>query len=144
MDIKLEEVIVQGSRLLLNSLCMKVDATLILLLSLFSLQFSSIPFLGDTFSLYNLLLSHLDRTLVNYSSLYLSTCPIRYLPWLSVSCSGWKYIIQGSSPHKCGQKSCCRALNAAVVTVFPLDISAFLSPSYTLWSFFLMLEVLRR
>ena len=88
MEIKLEEVIVQGSRLLLNSLCMKVDATLILLLSLFSLQFSSIPFLGDTFSLYNLLLSHLDRTLVNYSSLYLSTCPIRYLPYLSVSYSG--------------------------------------------------------
>ena len=88
MDIKLEEIIVRGDRLLLNSLFMKIGATIILPLSLFSLNFSSIPFLRDSFSLYNLPLDYLDRTLVSHSSLYSSTCPIQYLPWLSVSCSG--------------------------------------------------------
>ena len=111
--------------------------------SLFSLNFSPIPPYRESFFLYNLILDHLDYTLVSHSSLYSSTCPIKYLPWLSVSCSGWNYTVQESSSHKCGQKNCCSALNA-VITAFPLDISAFLSPSYTLWSFFLTLEVLRR
>ena len=142
MDIKLEEIIVRGDRLLLSSLFMKVGATIILPLSS-PLIFLRSPFLRDYFSLYNLLLDHLDRTLVSHSSLYSSTCPIRYLPWFSVSCSGWNYTVQRYSPHKYGQKSCCSALNA-VVTAFPLDIFAFLSPSYTLWSFFLTQEVLRR
>ena len=39
--------------------------------------------------------------------------------------------VQGSSPHKSGQKSNCSALNA-VVTAFLFDIYAFLSSSYTL------------
>ena len=122
---------------------MKVGTIVILLLS-FPLIFSSIPPpLRESFSLYNLLLDHLDRTLVSHSNLHLSTCPIRYLPWLSVSCSGWDYTVQGSSPHTCGQKSCCSALNA-VVTAFLLDISAFVFPLYILWSSFLMLEVLKR
>ena len=42
---------------------------------------------------------------------------------------GWDCTVQGSSPHKCNQKSCCSAFNA-VVTVFLLDISAFLSSLY--------------
>ena len=122
---------------------MKVGTIVILLLS-FPLIFSLIPPpLRESFSLYNLLLDHLDRTLVSHSNLHLSTCPIRYLPWLSVSCSGWDYTVQESSPHTCGQKSCCSALNA-VVTAFLLDISAFLFPSYILWSSFLTLEVLKR
>ena len=85
----------------------------------------------ESFTLYNSLLDRLDRTLVSHSNLHSSTCPIRHLLCLSVSCSGWDYTIQGSSPHKCGQKSCCNASNA-VVTTFLLDISAFLSSSYTL------------
>ena len=128
--------------MLLNSLFIKVDAIVILSLSSFLTFFRSSPH-RDSFSLYNLLLVHLDRTLVSHSNLHSSTCPIMYLPWLSVSCSGWNYTVQGSSPHKCGQKSYCSTLNA-VVTAFLLDISAFLSSSYTLWSFFLKLEVLRR
>ena len=131
MDIKLEEIIIRRDRLLLNSLFMKDGATVILPLSLFSLNFSSIPFLRDSFSLYNLLLGHLDHTLVNYSSLYLSTCPIRKLLWLSMNGGGWDCTVQGSFPHKCGQKSCCNAFNA-VVTSFLLDISTFLSSLYTL------------
>ena len=128
--------------MLLNSLFIKVDATVILSLSSLLTFFRSSSY-RDSFSLYNHLFYHLDRTLVSHLNLHSSTCPIRHLLWLSVSCSGWNYTIQGSFPHKCGQKSCCSALNA-VVTVFLLDISAFLSPSYTLWSFFLTLEVLRR
>ena len=80
MDTKLEEIIIRRDRLLLNLLFMKDCATVILPLSLFSLNFSSIPFLRDSFSLYNLPLDHLDRTLVSHSSIYSSTCPIQYLP----------------------------------------------------------------
>ena len=29
---------------------------------------------------------------------------------------GWDCIVQRSSPHKCGQKSCCNAFNAVVAT----------------------------
>ena len=85
----------------------------------------------ESFSLYNLLLNHLDRTLVSHSNLHSSTCPIRHLLWLFVSCSDWDYTVQGFSPYKCGQKSCCSVLNA-VLTAFLLDIFAFLSSSYTL------------
>ena len=35
-------------------------------------------------------------------------------------------IVQGSSPHKCGQESCCNAFNA-MVAAFSQDISASLS-----------------
>ena len=38
-------------------------------------------------------------------------------------------VVHGSSPHKCGQKSCCSAFNAVVATFF-LDISVFLSSLY--------------
>ena len=97
----------------------------------FLLIFLRSPSHRESFSLYNLLLDHLDRTLVSHSNLHSSTCPIRHFLWLSVSYSGWDYTVQGSSPHKCGQKSCCSALNV-VITAFLLDIYAFLSPSYTL------------
>ena len=48
--------------------------------------------------------------------------------------------VQRSSPHKCGQESCCDAFNA-VVAAFSLDISVFLSLPCTFevylcrWSF---------
>ena len=113
----------------MNSLFLKVDATIVLFIFSFFYFFRSL-FHGESFTLYSFLLDHLNRTLVSHPNLHSSTCPIRHLPWLFVNGSGWNYIIQGSSPHKCGQKSCCNALNA-VVTVFLLDISAFLSSSYT-------------
>ena len=50
-----------------------------------------------------------------------------YAPFLAL-CERW-YTVQGSSPHKCGQKSCCSAFNA-VVAAFPLGISVFLSSPY--------------
>ena len=92
-------------------------------------NFSWSPIHGESFTLYNFLLDHRDRTLVSHLNLHLSTCPIRHLLWLFVNGSGWDYTVQGSSPHKCGQESCCSALNA-VVTAFLLNISAFLSSSY--------------
>ena len=99
--------------------------------SLLFFYFFRSPIHGESFTLYNFLLDHLDRTLVSHLNFHSSTCPIRYLLWLSVNCSGWDYTVQGSSPHKCSQKSCCSALNV-VITTFLLDISAFLSSSYTL------------
>ena len=64
-----------------------------------------------------LFLDHLDLTLIDHLNYYLSTCPIRYLLQLSVSCVSQDSTIQRSSPHKCGQKSSCNAFNA-VVTAF--------------------------
>ena len=116
--------------MLLNSLFIKVDATVILSLSSLLTFFRSSSY-RDSFSLYNHLFYHLDRTLVSHLNLHSSTCPIKHLLWLSMSCSGWDYTVQGSSPHKCGQKSCCSALNAVVIA-FLLDTFAFLSPLYIL------------
>ena len=61
-------------------------------------------------------LHYSDRTLVYHLSLHLSTCPISHLLWLSVNGGGWNCIGQRSSPHKCGQKSCCSAFNVVVAT----------------------------
>ena len=64
------------------------------------------------------ILGHLDPTLVDHLSPYLSTCPIKHPLWLSVSCGSQDSTIQGSPQHKYGQKSSCSAFNA-VVAVFP-------------------------
>ena len=66
-------------------------------------------------------LDDIDLTLVDHLSLYLSTCPIKHLFWPSVSYNSQDNTVQGSSPHKCGQKVCCRTFNT-VVAVFSLDI----------------------
>ena len=112
----------------MNSLFMKVNTTVILFSLLFSNFFRSLSY-GESFTLYSFLFNHLDRSLVNHPNLHSSMRPISPLLWFSRDGSSWEYIVQGSSPHKCGQKSCCNALNAAV-TAFLLDISAFLSSPY--------------
>ena len=120
---------VRGGELLLNSLFKSWCYS-----NSFSLLFSNFlrsPLHGESFTLYNFLLDHLDHTLVSHLNLHSSTCPIRYLLWLSVNGSGWDCTVQESSPHKCGQKSCCSALNAVVIA-FLLDISAFLFSLYAL------------
>ena len=61
----------------------------------------------------------------------MSICLIKHFLWLFVNSDCWDYTVQGFSPHKCGQKSCCSAFNA-VVAAFPLDISVFLSSPYVL------------
>ena len=94
----------------------------------FTMFFRSLSY-GGSFTLYSFLLDYLNHTLVNHLNLHSSTCPIRHLLWLSVNGGGWDCTVQGSSPHKCGQKSCCSTFNAAVIS-FLLDISTFLSSSY--------------
>ena len=129
--IKFDEIIVRGDALLFNSLFLKVHATVILFLFSFFLSFSDPPLYVGFFTLYSFLLNHLDRTLVYHLNLYLSIYLVKHLLWLSVNGGGWDYTVQGSSPHKCGQKSCWSAFNA-VVTAFPLNISIFLSSPYVL------------
>ena len=98
----------------------------------FSLLFHYIflsPSYGGSFTLYSFILDYLDHTLIHHLNLYSSICLIKYLLWLSVNGGGWDYIVQGSSPHKWGHKSCCSVFNA-VVAAFPLDIFVFLSSPY--------------
>ena len=84
---------------------------------------------GGFFTLYSFLSDHFDRTLVIHLNLHSSTCPIRHFLWLSMNGGGWDCTVQGSSPYKCGQKSCCSAFNA-IVAAFLLNISIFLSSVY--------------
>ena len=72
----------------------------------------------NCYSILSLFLGHLDPTLVDHLSPYLSTCPIKHPFWLSVSCGSQGSTIQASPQHKCGQKSSCNAFNA-VVAAFP-------------------------
>ena len=66
------------------------------------------------FHLIYLPLDHLHPTPVNHPSPYLSTCPIKHPLWFSMSCGGQCNTVQRSPPHKCGQKSSCRAFNTMV------------------------------
>ena len=66
-------------------------------------------------------------TLVDHLSSHLSVCPIRHSLWLSVSYGSKDNNVQGSSPHKCGQKSSCSAFNvvvAALSQIFPSSYSS--------------------
>ena len=85
--------------------------------SVFFLIFQSFPH-GGSLTLYSSLSDHPDPTLVNHLSPYLSTRLIRHIFWLSMSCGSQDSNVQGSSPHKCGQKSSFSAFNAVVVA-FP-------------------------
>ena len=72
------------------------------------------PLSGRSFTLYSFFLNYPDHTLVHHLSPHLNICPISHLLWLSVNGGGWNCIVQMSSPHKCGQKSCCSAFNVVV------------------------------
>ena len=88
----------------------------IVILFLFSFSISSNPPPSvRSFTLYSFFLNYHDRTLVHHRSLHSNICPIRHLPWLPVDGGGWDCTVQRSSPHKCGQKSCCSAFNMVVV-----------------------------
>ena len=125
-------MVVRGDELLFKSLFLKANtslsATVILFLFCFTMFFDP-HLIGGSFTLYSFLLDHLDRTFVNHLNIYSSICLIRHFLWLSMNGGGWDYTVQGSFPHKWGQKSCCSAFNA-VVAAFLLDISVFLSSSY--------------
>ena len=88
----------------------------IVILFLFSFSISSNPPPSVRFfTLYSFFLNYHDRTLVHHRSLHSNICPIRHLPWLPVDGGGWDCTVQRSSPHKCGQKSCCSAFNMVVI-----------------------------
>ena len=73
------------------------------------------------------ILDHLDPTLVDHLSPYLSAYPIRHSLWLLVSYDSQGSTVQGFSPHKCGQKSSCSAFNAmttALSQIFPSSYSS--------------------
>ena len=132
--INLDEMFVRGDELLFNSLFQKDNTTLGATVTLFPLSYTVFfdrSSYGGFFTLYSFLSNHLDRTLIIHLNLHSSACPIRHFFWLSVHGGGWDCTVQGSSPHKCGQKSCCSTFNA-VVAAFLLDISTFLSSSYVL------------
>ena len=118
---------VRGDELLFLKDNTTLNATITLYF--FSFTIFSIPISGRVFTLYSFFLHYFDRTLVYYLSLHLSICPVKHLLWLFMNGGGWECTVQGSSPHKCGQKGCCSAFNA-VVAAFLLDIFIFLSSSY--------------
>ena len=119
---------VRGDGLVIKSLFLK-DSSILCYSSSFSISLHYIfliPTLWRIFYIIYTYLGHLHRTLVHHLNVYSSICLIKHLLWLSVNSSGWAYIVQRSSPHKSGQKSCCNTFNA-VVAAFSLDISVFLS-----------------
>ena len=83
--------------------------------TMFFLEFFRSPCLWKVSHIIQLFMDHLDPTLVDHLSYYLSTCPIRHLLQLSVSCGSQDSTVQRSFPHKCGQKSSCNAFYAVVV-----------------------------
>ena len=74
-----------------------------------------IPSSGRVLCIIQSFLDSLHPTLVDHLGCYLSICPIRHPIWSSVSCGCQGSTVQGSSPHKYGQKSSCNAFNAIVV-----------------------------
>ena len=90
----------------------------------FSLYFS-IPFSWRVSYIIQLTLGHLDPTLVDYLSPYLSARPIKHPFQPFVSCGSQGNTVQRSSPYKCSQKSSCNAFNAVVVA-FPQIFLSFL------------------
>ena len=116
--IKFDELNIRGGELLFEQLILRANTilstTMIFFLPSLSI-FRSPPFSGRFFTLYNFFLNYLDRIFVHHLSPHLSICPISHLFWLSVNGGGWNCIVQRSSPHKYGQKSCCSVFNVVVV-----------------------------
>ena len=120
IQIQLDEMNVRGDGLLFEQLFLRANTTLSATIILFLFPFSISPDPPPSrrsFTLYSFFLNYPDRTLVHHLSPHLSICPISHFLWLSVNGGGWNYTVQRSSPHKCGQKSCCSAFNV-VVAVF--------------------------
>ena len=144
-QIKLDEINVQGDELLFKQLFLRANTTLSVTVILFFFPFSISPDpppFGRSFTLYSFFLSYLDHTLVHHLSPHSSICPIKYLLWLSVNGGGWAYIVQRSSPHKYGQKSCYNAFNV-VVAAFAFRYFCILIIFACAWSSSLSLDLPR-
>ena len=105
----------------------------------FSLIFFDPPFL-EVLLYYIVLLYSIPPSIFLLSSLVLEFLSPFPQPFDFLGVKVVENTIQRSSPHSCGQESCCNAFNA-VVAAFSLDISVFLSLPCTFevylrrWSF---------
>ena len=97
-----------------------------LMLLSFPFCFSIHFFSGVPHVIYPLLID-LGPPFVDHLGYYLSVCPIGYPLQPSVSRNSLGSTVQGSSPHKCGQKVSCRAFNvvAAAFPQTPLSLHPF-------------------
>ena len=77
------------------------------------------------------LLANLGFLLVDHEGHYSSTCPIIRPPKSFVSCSNQDSTVQGSSPHKCGQRVQWGVLNVVATTIPPVTLG--LNPSLKLF-----------
>ena len=105
------------------------DSLIFTLKALLQILFTGFFFLSTSWRVFHVIQpspDHLDLTLVDYLNPYLSTCLIRHLPWLSMSCGCQGNTIQGSSLHKCGQKSSCSAFNVVVAAFLQIFFQGFL------------------
>ena len=107
---------VRGNELLFLKDNTTLNTTINLSLFSFTIFFFDPSLMGGSFTLYSFLLDHLNRTLVNHLNLHSSTCPIKHLLWLSMNGGGWDCAVQGSSPHKCSQKSCYHRIKYTAAT----------------------------
>ena len=125
--IELNEFIVRGGEFLYKLI--EPITSIILITTMFFLSFSILSSQRVSYII-QLPLGHLDPTLVDHLSLYLSACPIRHPLWLYVSCGSQDNTVQESSPHKCDQKSSCSAFNAMAAAFPQIFLSS--QPSGTL------------
>ena len=107
----------------------KLITSIILMATVFSFSFL-IPSPWKVSYIIQLPLDYLDPTLVDHLNPYLSVCPIRHPFWLSVSYGNQGSTVQGSSPHKCGQKSSCSAFNAMVAAFPQIFLGSHLSRTF--------------
>ena len=68
----------------------------------------------EDISYYIVPLNHPAPTLVHHPSHHLSSCPIKLLLQLFLSCDLLKNTVQRSTPHKCSHKSRYNAFNVVV------------------------------
>ena len=88
----------------LNIFLLDLDTISVLLATIFSLQISRSP---NPWRISHIIYAHFadpSPPFVYYASHYSSACPIRRLSQSSVSCSNQDSTVQGSSPHKYGQR----------------------------------------
>ena len=141
IQIKLDELNGRRGELLFEQLILIANTTLsaTMILFLYFLSIFQSPLSERSFTLYSFFLHYPDRTLVHHLSPHLSICPISHLLWLSVNGGGWNCTVQRSSPHKCGQKSCCSVFNTVVAAFASRYFCIFIIFACT-WSSSLLLD----
>ena len=133
----MNDLTVRGGNLSYKSV--KNSISIFLIATIFFLYFSN-PLLMEGILHIQLPLVHLDPTLIDHLSPYLSVYPIKHPLQFSVSCDSKGSTIRESSQHKCGQKSSCNTFNALDISEFPSSLYVYDARPYN-WS---LLEFLGR